>query len=113
MRNNIVFYGISEFVKADCRTTILNFLQDEMHIDTSNMIIQRAHRLGQLRSTQNTRDQRYDMRRPVIACFMDYNNTELILSKARSLKGTPFGVDRQYPTEISQNRKALYDSPEA
>ena len=47
-------------------------------------------------------------RRPLIANFRDYCDTETIMSKAFLLKGTPFSVDYDLPKEINEARKALW-----
>ncbi|KAH3736433.1 hypothetical protein DPMN_042996 [Dreissena polymorpha] len=107
MRNNIIIYGLSERLPYNDRNLVLKFLENELEIDTSDMMIDRAHRLG--RKFPNTNDQK----RPMIARFRDYIDTETILSNAYKLKRTHFGLDRQYPKEIARARKELYQSKEA
>ena len=45
--------------------------------------------------------------RPLIALFRDYQDVELILSNAGKLRGTRFGINRDYPQEIINARKPL------
>ena len=54
-----------------------------------------------------------DPKRPIIVCFRDYNDTELVMEQAYPLRGSAFRLDRDYPKEISQARKDLYSSKEA
>ncbi|KAH3789196.1 hypothetical protein DPMN_167368 [Dreissena polymorpha] len=107
MQNNIIIYGLSERLPYNERNLVLRFLENELDIDTSDMMIDRAHRLG--RKFTNTDDQK----RPMVVRFRDYIDTETILSKAYKLKRTHFGLDRQYPKEITRARKELYQSKEA
>lgn len=104
-RNNLIFWGLSENIRGDCKSLMFRFLSDELDINTSNMCIERAHRLGALRKQTNG-----DQKRPIIVRFNDYNDTEYIMSNVYKLKHTPFGVDRDYPHEIAQARRELYQS---
>ena len=45
--------------------------------------------------------------RPIIAKFSFYKNKELILSNARSLAGTVFGISQDFPREIVEIRRGL------
>ena len=105
-RNNLIFWGLTERLKYDCSELLLSFLEDELEIDTTGMCIDRAHRLGR-------RVNGYDPRRPMIVRFRDYTDTERILQQAYKLRGTRFGVDRDYPKEIAEARRALYACTEA
>lgn len=111
MRNNVVIYGLTEKCRYNSKSLVFNFLEDELDIDTSEMQIDRAHRLGQV--PDEVHRKRQDPKRPMVVRFRDYVDTEIILSKSYKLKGTNFGVDRQYPKEISVARANLYKSKEA
>ena len=52
-------------------------------------------------------------RRPMVASFHYYSDTEDILRKAYKLRGTGYGVDRQYPQEIMKARRELFNSQAA
>ena len=47
--------------------------------------------------------------RPLIACFRDYPDVELILSNANKLQGTRYGINRDYPREIIDAKKPLFE----
>lgn len=111
MRNNIVIYGLTEKIRYNSNSLVFNFLENELDIDICEMKIERAHRMGQI--TDERYRNRSDPKRPMVVRFRDYVDTETILSKAYKLKGTNFGVDRQYPKEISVARAKLYSSQEA
>ena len=110
-RNNLIFWGLTERSQFDCKNLILNFISDELDIDTSNMCIERAHRLGSL--NQEMYRGKYDAKRPIIIRLRDYADTEIILEHAYILKGSQFGMDRDYPKEIADARKSLYKSEKA
>lgn len=66
------------------------------------MYIKRVHRLG-------TKNIGYGNKiRPIIVAFRDYYDTVLILEQAHRLKGTVFGLSRDYPAEISNARKTIW-----
>ena len=117
-RNNIVFWGITERLPYnDCKQLIYSFMRDQLFsgdrdFDPSReMCIERAHRLGSLRS-ESYRG-KSDPKRPIIVRFRDYNDTELVMERAYRLRGSVFSLDRDYPKEIAQARKELYSSKEA
>ena len=110
-RNNLIFWGLTERSQFDCKNLILNFISDVLDIDTSNMCIERAHRLGSL--NQEMYRGKYDAKRPIIIRLRDYADTEIILERAYTLKGSQFGMARDYPKEIADARKSLYKSEKA
>ena len=82
-----------------------------MGVDTCEVVIERAHRIGSIR--QPAKQAGRDPRRPIIAKFNDYRDTEHILDRSYKLKGTKFRVDRDYPREIVEARKRLQFSEKA
>ena len=94
-RNNLIFRGHNELVNGyDCVSIIRTFLSDKFKLDPTPIHIQRAHR----RWANVTAQQRGP--RPIIVCFRDYNDVELIMSNANKLRGTIYGINRDYPREI-------------
>ena len=49
----------------------------------------------------------------MIACFRDYNDTETILGNGRMLRGTSYGVNRDFPKEITAARGRLWSDYKA
>ncbi|KAH3859836.1 hypothetical protein DPMN_102657 [Dreissena polymorpha] len=107
MRNNIVIYELTEILKGNCTQLVLNLFSEELDIDTSDMHIERAHRMG--RFDRKCRD----AKRHMVVRFRDNVDTETIMENAYKLKRSPFGLDRQYPKEISKARSSLFKSQEA
>ena len=101
-RKNLIFRGLFENRQEDCYELIQTFLVDQMHFDGPEVTIERAHRLGP------RKDQRIH-RRPIIVAFRDYADVELILNRAKFLRGTRFAVDKDFPKEISSARSLLWN----
>jgi len=105
-RNNLIFYGIPEEVNETSKKTeslLYSFLDNELKIkedDIDGVWIERAHRLGK-------RNASGEKPRPIIAKFSFYKNKELILSNARTLAGTVFGISQDFPREIVELRRGL------
>ena len=97
--------------EGDCVSIIRNFLSDKLKLDPTPIHIQRAHRLGKpvpqnRRWAKVTAGQRGP--RPIIVCFRDYNDVELIMSNANKLRGTSYGINRDYPRKIINARSKLW-----
>jgi len=99
MRNNLIVYGLTERLFGDPKTLVRNFLSRELGIDTEEMEIERAHRLGRVNFQR--RGDGVDQKRPMVVRFRDYVDTETIMTKAYRLK------------EISRARSELYNSEQA
>ena len=93
-RNNLIVYGLSERNTRDCKDLLYSFLEYEMHMDKSNIVIERAHRLGRARRRHSPE---FDPKRPLIAKFRDYTLTDNVFENIYKFAGTRFGVDRDYP----------------
>ena len=108
-RNNLIFWGIPEFVNEDCMTTLREFFADKLDLDPESISIQRIHRIGRRQQPGRTlaNQATQNKHRPLIALFRDYQDVELILSNAGKLRGTRFGINRDYPQEIINARKPL------
>ena len=68
--------------------------------DIDEISIERAYRLGK----QNANDGKP---RLIIAKFTFHKNKEFILSNARTLAGTDFGISQDFPREIVEIRRGL------
>lgn len=97
-RNNLIFGGIPEDKDENCGQKLAAFLQDHLGIDPCPPA-PRVHRLGKFKAGSN---------RAIIAYFLDFRDTEYILSNAKKLKGTDFHVNRDYPKEIVDARRILW-----
>ena len=83
-------------------SVVKQFLRNDLQVnpDAEGIIIGRAHRLGRKTHTRFSK-------RPIIATFNNYADTEKVLNNARLLRGTHFSVDKDYPAEITNARKSL------
>lgn len=107
-RNNLIFRGHPELVNDDdCEAIIKNFLSNQLQLDSDSIYIQRAHRLGNIKPQNRRWAQRKDPR-PIIVCFRHYKNVETIMSNAFKLRGTKYGINRDYPNEIVSARSRLW-----
>ena len=63
-----------------------------MGFDSDNMYLVRAHRCGKFKQNNS---------RPIIVCFRDFPDVELVMSSVYRLKGTRYSIDRDFPTRDS------------
>lgn len=95
MHNNLIFSGIPEISPDNPELQIQNFMQSQLKLPTDviqNITFHRVHRLGK---------QQQDKTCPIIAKFEHYQQKELVKSKGKLLKDNHFGMNDQYPREIS------------
>lgn len=109
-RNNLIFYGLADVQNEDTYRLLRQFIIDHLDLDLDEICIQRVHRLGSISKAKSFSQV---PRRPIIAAFRDYQDTEIILENAYKLYGTKFGIDRDYPKEIAQARKSLWEYQKA
>lgn len=80
-RNNLRFLGVAEGQNEDVEIVIKDILSKKLHINTSEDLIERCHRVGSKLS--------YDgKRRPVIVKFISYKHKSMIYKLKSKLKGT-------------------------
>ena len=113
-RNNLIFRGLQENNDIEnCEEIIKAMISEKLNINTENMYIQRAHRLGTLqRRGQIWRTEAHSRAtpkpRPIIVCFRDYQDIEKILANVHLLKNSNIGIHRDYPKEIVDARSELW-----
>ncbi|MES9884248.1 MAG: hypothetical protein ABW185_25670 [Sedimenticola sp.] len=105
-RLNLIFRGLPESFGEDCGVIVREFLVNNLKL-TNDCHIQRAHRLGR-RPFSRGRGLGPPPHRPVIVAFRDSCDIERILANANMLKGSHYGISRDYPDEISMARKKLF-----
>ena len=107
LKNNLIFTGFPEANGAEnCLELVHSLLADHLQIDTSVIKASNAYRLGRrvvARTGQTPRN------RAILASFSDPSLTDEILRSARMLAGTTFGISRDYPREIRDARKDLWE----
>ena len=98
-RNNLLFKGLKEERDEDCRRKVLNFLQNDLHMEEMPTI-ERIHRLGRYNPSKGPR--------PIIVAFSFFRDTEEIMGNARLLRDTSYGISRDHPPEIARARQKLW-----
>ena len=97
-RNNLIFSGISELRDENCTTRIDSFLKEHLGF-TDCPPITRAHRLGKYKKGST---------RSIIVCFLDFRDTNYVMSKAHMLKGKEYSINKDFPKEIVDARRRLW-----
>lgn len=100
-RLNLVFYGIEDREPRESweasENLVRAFCQDRLQITFGE--VQRAHRIGKYGPNYN---------RPIIVNFASYKDTEKILSNGRKLKGSNYGVSRDFSPRVREIRRRLW-----
>ena len=97
-RHNLLFKGIAEDRRENCFDKVRRFIREELNIER-DLYLERAHRLGKYIHGKT---------RPIIVAFRDFYDIEKILGSAPNLRGTAYGISRDYPNEISKARNSLW-----
>lgn len=102
-QSNLIFTNINEPTNANenCIITVQNLLRDKLNLTSPQYEISKAYRIGPRRLFQKKP-------RSILVSFTDIRHTDTILSNASRLKGTSYGISRDYPSEINEARKALW-----
>jgi hypothetical protein len=96
-RNNLLFWGVPETNNSeDCEESVLNIVRGKLEMDSEKcVVIQRAHRVGMRHMRSSLRDK--PKPRPIVACFRDSKDVDIILGNTFRLKQTDIGISRDYP----------------
>ena len=98
-RNNLRINGIKEGKNEtweEFEERVNCFLEEKLNIDTSEIWIERAHRVGEKTNGQE---------RQVVVLFNSYKNKLDILRNCKRLKGTNFSVFENFSKETASIRK--------
>ena len=87
-RHNLLFKGIAEDRRENCFDKVRRFIREELNIER-DLYLERAHRLGKYIHGKT---------RLIIVAFRDFYDIEEILGSAPNLRGTAYGVSRDYPS---------------
>ena len=99
MRDNLLFFNIPESQDEDCAAIVTNFCK-ELHTENAETIrLDRAHRIGKRQPNKT---------KPIVVKFNFHQDKENIRKQAKQLKGTNFGTSEQFPREINEKRKILF-----
>ena len=104
-RNNLIFYNIPEVRQESSATTetlLYTFLEQNLDMaeeETNEIPIEWVHHLDKIREDNKSP--------PIITKFSFHKDKEHILSSARTLAGTNYGISQDFPREIVEIRKGL------
>ena len=94
-RNNLRINRIKDG-KNECEERVNCFLEEKLDIDTSEIWIERTHRVGEKKN---------DQERQIVVQFNSYKNKLDILRNCKKLKGTNFSVFEDFSKETASIRK--------
>ena len=103
--NNLIFYNIPEMRQESSGTTetlLYTFLEQNLDMaeeETNEIPIERVHHLGKIREDNKPH--------PIITKFSFHKDKERILSSARMLAGTNYGISQDFLREIVEIQKGL------
>ncbi|CAG2235575.1 unnamed protein product [Mytilus edulis] len=92
MKYTLIFSGIEEHRDEDCEDKLRRFIYQDMRIE---------HRLEFGKSYRNKP-------RPIIARFLYFSDLDMVKRAGKTLKGTHYGVNQQFPAEIEGKKRKLY-----
>ena len=98
-RNNLRINGIKEGKNEtweECEKRVNCFLEEKLDMDTSEIWIERAHRVGEKKRGQE---------RQIVVQFNSYKNKLDILRNCKKLKGTNFSIFEDFSKETASIRK--------
>ena len=98
-RNNLRINGIKEGKNEtweECEERVNCFLEEILDMDTSEIWIERAHRVGEKKTGQE---------RQIVVQFNSYKNKVDILRNCKKLKGTNFSIFEDFSKETARIRK--------
>ena len=98
-RNNVLIFNLEEEDDEDPATKLQEFIQTKLGV-TDDVAVQRVHRMGRAK-------RRDGKPRALIACLRDYPDVDRLLRNATKLKGSRYGLSRDYPETIRRARARL------
>lgn len=98
MKMNLVFTGLGgETREEDTLQKLRCFLENELQI-SKHIEFGNVHRFGRFQWRKD---------RPIVARFLYQADLDVIIARASWLRGTRFGVHRQYPAAMEERRRIL------
>ena len=104
MRDNLMFYGITEMQNEDCEQLIKQIYREKLDVsEAPNLTFDRVYHVGYQKANKT---------RPIVAKFHYYKEREVIRTKSfekpEQLKQQNFRVGAQWPQQVRDARKTLY-----
>ena len=98
MKYNLIFTGLNEQAGENCENKLRHFIYQEMKI-SERIELGNIHRFGKKNAERP---------RPIIARFLYYSDLDKDKKAGRTLRGTHFGGNEQFPPDIEERRRKLY-----
>ena len=100
-QQNLIFHGMKKNGKKETweqsELAVRKLMKDKLKLDSDNIEIHRAHRLGA---------------DSIIVNFLKYKDREEVLKRKKQLEGTQMYITEDHPPEIRQIRKKLMNLAE-
>ncbi|KAF6208384.1 hypothetical protein GE061_016838 [Apolygus lucorum] len=96
-RNNLIFYGLEYDALSDPKAVLEAFLSQVLGVPIDSISIVEVYRLGKAPA-----------RAPLLAKFSRGADVDVVLSKTSQLRGTSFGVNRDYSDRVRNARRNLF-----
>ena len=109
-RNNIMVNGIPESPNekwSDSEEKVRQMIQEKLHLDQSNICLERVYRAGKPKDNINSRP------RTIVVKFLRFKDKETVLQRAKHLKGTNIYLNEDFPDAVRQRRKELIPAMKA
>ncbi len=103
-RNNLLFFNVPESENENCMDVVSKIIKDKLGL-TQRIPLQRAHRLGPVKSQGQIGHSR-SRPRPIIINFLDFRDREAVRS-ARYKLSAPLSVAEDFPAPIRKARESL------
>ncbi|KAL4226407.1 hypothetical protein ACF0H5_014390 [Mactra antiquata] len=101
-KNNVIIYGFEEG-RDNVYEDVNQFFTRWLKINTDDLCIESAERLGSVRRGRNYNTQ---SKRSILVTFRYTRMIDTIMRNARNLAGTRYAVDRDYPIEVRTDERS-------
>ena len=106
MKMNILFHNLPEQQNENCTREIYNFIKTHLQIEEED-IYSRQNPTGEIRVDIAHRiGKKSNKPRAIVTRFVTQCGRDMVLKKGHLLKGSPFGLSEQLPSDTRQRRTA-------
>jgi hypothetical protein len=107
---NLVISGVEESSGESCIEIANDLINNTLHIDSTTFEISRAFRLGRILRPRAPHLRQYTKppTRNILVTFRQSRDVDIVMNNAYKLRGTGVGFSRDYPKEITEARRALW-----
>ncbi|KAI8514789.1 hypothetical protein Bbelb_073800 [Branchiostoma belcheri] len=101
-RNNLLFDGVADNKQenwSQCEQKVRDILKDKLKLDPLKIEIERSHRNGKFQEDGRPR--------PIVVKLLRYKDKEVIMQRAKNLKGSNIFINEDFSDAVRQKRKEL------